>query len=47
VNIYVVVVVLLIEGLHVPVIPLLDVVGNVNAVPEQTLGCIVNVGSVG
>ncbi len=35
VNVYVVVVVLLIAGDHVPVIPLFDVVGSVNDPPLQ------------
>ena len=45
VNVYVVVVVLFNAGDHVPVIPLLDVVGNGdNAVPEQIGATTVNAG---
>ena len=45
VNVYVVVVVLFSAGAQVPVIPLLDVVGNApNAVPEQIAAIGVNVG---
>jgi hypothetical protein len=42
----VVVVVLLIEGLHVPVIPLLDVAGSVNVPPLQIGATCVNIGVV-
>jgi hypothetical protein len=45
VKVYVVVAVLLIAGDHVPVIPLLDVVGNAaNVAPEQIAATCVNVG---
>lgn len=37
-------VVLSIAGLHVPEIPLLDIAGSVNEVPEQTAGICVNAG---
>lgn len=47
VNVYVVVAVLLIAGLHAPVIPLDDVVGSENASPEQIAGIWLNVGVVG
>ena len=47
VNVYVVVTVLLIAGLHVPVIPLDDVVGSENASPEQIAGIWLNVGVAG
>ena len=47
VKVYVVVAVLLIAGDHVPAIPLLDVVGSVNAPPLHMLGTCVNVGVVG
>lgn len=46
VNVYVVVCALLMAGLHVPTIPLLEVVGSVNAVPKQTGWICVNVGAV-
>lgn len=39
-------VLLIVAGLHVPVIPLFDVAGNVGAVvPEQNGGITVNVGT--
>ena len=45
VNVYVVVVVLFKAGAHVPVIPLLEVVGNaVNVAPEHIGATAVNVG---
>jgi hypothetical protein len=44
VKVYVVVAVLLIAGDHVPVIPLLDVVGRVNVPPLQIAATCVNVG---
>src|SRR5690606_26241481 len=43
-NVYVVVAVLSTAGDHVPLIPLFDVVGNVNEVPEQTGTGFENVG---
>jgi hypothetical protein len=47
VNVYVVVVVLLIDGLHVPVTPLREVVGNVNEPPLHIEATCVNVGVTG
>jgi hypothetical protein len=48
VNVYVVVVVLSSAGDHVPVIPLLDVVGNAaNVAPEQIGATILKVGVTG
>ena len=47
VNVYVVVVVLLIDGDQVPVIPLVDVAGNVNVPPLQIAGICVNTGVTG
>jgi hypothetical protein len=48
VNVYVVVAVLLMAGLHVPVIPLLDVVGNADKLPPvQIAGTCVNEGTIG
>jgi hypothetical protein len=45
VKVYVVVAVLLSAGVHVPVIPLFDVVGNAASVaPEQIGATVVNVG---
>ena len=41
---YVVVVVLLMTGLHVPVMPLFEVVGNVNVPPLHIAATCVNVG---
>ena len=46
VNVYVVVVVLFIAGDQVPVIALLEVVGNVNEPPAQIAATCVNVGVV-
>ena len=47
VNVYVVVAVLFIAGLHVPVTPLVDVVGNAAIVaPEQYAPTALNVGTV-
>ena len=47
VNVYVVVVVLFSAGAHVPVIPLLDVVGNGdNTAPEHIAATAVNVGVI-
>jgi len=47
VNVYVVVAVLFKAGAHVPVIPLVDVVGDGdNTVPEQTAATAVNVGVI-
>jgi uncharacterized protein YcgI (DUF1989 family) len=47
VNVYVVVAVLLIAGDHVPMYPLLDVVGILSASPEQIVATCVNVGATG
>lgn len=47
VKVYVVVAVLLMAGLHVPEIPLDEVVGNVNELPEQIAGICVNTGVTG
>ena len=44
VKVYVVVAVLLIAGLHVPVIPLVDVVGSTSVAPEQIGATAANVG---
>ena len=46
VKVYVVVAVLLRAGLHVPVMPLVDVDGNVKLPPEQMAGTCVNVGVI-
>ena len=46
VNVYVVVDVLLIAGDHVPVIPFVEVVGNVNVPPLQIAATCVNVGVI-
>ena len=47
VNVYVVVVVLLTDGVHVPVIPLFEVVGNADKLaPKQIDATCVNVGVV-
>jgi len=47
VKVYVVVVVLLIAGVHVPLMPLVDVDGNVKVPPLQMAETCVNVGTVG
>jgi hypothetical protein len=47
VNVYVVVVVLLIAGNHVPVIPLVDVMGNVKEPPTHIDATCVKAGTVG
>ena len=48
VNVYVVVTVLLMAGLHVPVMPLLDVVGKAdNDPPVHIAGTCVNDGTIG
>lgn len=46
VNVYVVVAVLLIAGLQVPLIPLVEVAGNVNDPPEQMAATCVNAGVI-
>ena len=47
VKVYVVVALLLIAGAHVPVNPFVELVGNVNVLPEQIAGNCVNVGVTG